>query len=108
MNLQIVKPTTLRKGRDGWQAETLYRDPATGKGASLSTWKNSRGGIYSSFQFGEVSADGFNFSFVVFQDKRGTLCEDRKTRCTEKSISEMHTKAVTLFNEQFKDSLQPE
>jgi hypothetical protein len=106
MELKQQGPTTLRKGRDGWKAETTFKDEITGEAVELNTWKGSRGGIYSCYQFGKLSADGC-FSFMMFGDERGTLCEDRTVRCTDKTVQAMHTTALQLFIDKFKDKMAP-
>lgn len=106
MTLKQQGPTTFTKNRDGWKGETTFRDENTNDGVELHTWKGSRGGIYSSYQFGKLTADGC-FSFMMFGDKRATLCEDRTVRCTDKTVKEMHTKALELFKTEYKDILAP-
>jgi hypothetical protein len=99
--------TRIKKGRDGWEAETLFvADPSkintkegthawevhTGKsGKGLRSWaqkgkyKNEDGSAFTSF------------SFLMFTDPSHNLGTDNTVRCTEKTVTEQHRKALELF-----------
>lgn len=80
---------TLRKGRDGWTAESSIPLEAPYE-LHISTMKRSRGGISSIATRVKRSDDGMGISFTMFHDYSKTQAEDRAARCTEKTIREMH------------------
>ena len=90
---------TISKGRDGFKAETYFVNEETKKAVLVSTWKKSYGGLETHYQHGKANNDrGYSsFSYMLFQDKSGKLCSEPKARCTEKSITELHTKSLEMF-----------
>jgi hypothetical protein len=64
----------------------------------VSTYKDSRGNITSTYQYGVVKqGEGYStFSFTVYQDEYGHL-HSEKLRATDKAVQKQHAEAVSLF-----------
>ena len=95
--------TEIRKHFNGWQGETIFGDKETGLAVQINTWKGSKGGLQTRFQFGEYEECtnfGVCFSFVMFQDEGGVLATN-DSKATEKSITALHTEGVRLFKQKF-------
>jgi len=107
--LKLAATTGFKKGREGWEGDTTFTNAANDWGVKISTWKGHRG-ISSSYQFCDFeqsSVSGFSsFKFEMFGNnpryKRGQLIASAD-RCTEANIKALHTKAIDLFTEQFKE-----
>ena len=84
------------KGRDGWQAKTTVKS-VKGYDWEILTFKTSKT-ITTIAQAGKnKDENGYSsFSFVLFQDPRIKLRQVTE-RCTEKTVSDSHTKALKEF-----------
>ena len=85
----------IAKGRDGWAAETRIKlddHGLPGRVLELSTYKSSRGGVWTHAQC--LKLEGGFVTFVIFQDFSKTVQQDRKARCTEKTVETMHQAAL--------------
>jgi len=84
------------KGRDGWQAKTKVKD-VKGYDWEISTYKSGTA-LVSIAQSGRfIIEQGYDvFNFQIVGDPRFRLREVRE-RCTEKTISDSHTKALKAF-----------
>lgn len=89
-------PFVLYKDRDGWMARSrIELEPhglEAGRVLDVQTYKSGRGGVWTHAQCGMVKDRCF--SFMMFQDFGKTLKEDRKARCTEKTVKTMHETAL--------------
>lgn len=83
---------TMRKGREGWEAETEI--PLIGRRVlKVHTRKTSRG-LRCSASAVELSADGLSYTWVMFGDFGEKLADNPTARCTEKTVKEMHAAAL--------------
>ena len=87
----------VRKGRDGWMAQSDFPMPEIGDGRVLqiNTAKGDRG-IYSAASI-HVHREGI-VTFVIYGDYRRVLERNKETRCTEKTIAEMHARSLALLD----------
>lgn len=96
--------STFRKGYDKqWQGETYIQLDAPDRRLKVSTFKSSRGYLYTSCQAvkTEKNSGGFTCeSFVLFQDYNKTIMNFPECkRVNEKVITECHDKALdTIAN----------
>lgn len=85
----------IYKGRDGWSARSrvaLDDHGLPGRILDISTYKSGRGGVWTHAQCLKIEG-GFE-SFVIFGDFSKTIQQDRKARCTEKTVKQMQQAAV--------------
>lgn len=80
------------KGRDGWQMESEVALDGV-RVLRVSTLKGSRG-LRCSVTAVTPHADGKSYTWVMFGDFQETLLADRAARCTEKTVNEMHARAM--------------
>lgn len=85
--------TRITKGRDGWEALDVI-PMAAGRLLRVTSHKWQRGGLVTFATSVSPSADGFGYSFVVFQDFNKTIKTESGTRCTEKTIKQHHAAAM--------------
>jgi len=90
--------TTIFKGRDGWQAETIIpfegERGEQGYRLKISTYKGTRSvPTYA----GTERLDGAFVTTRIFRDFRGVVFKGVGLRCTEKTVREQHEKALTLI-----------
>ncbi len=93
--------TIIAKGREGWEGKTYISNNEKNWGVRISTWKNHRG-LHSSYQFHDITESGSTMHQIFSEElryKRGDITSDHASRCTENSITALHTKAVTMFPE---------
>lgn len=83
--------TVIKKGRDGWAAESKVPMDA-GRTLRVSTYKGSRGGL-STFATSVIETD-CGFSFIVFTDYNKEIADDRSVRCTEKTVHAQHASVM--------------
>ncbi len=106
--------TSIKKGRDGFRAESLIDLPGIrsktadpGKAGavklSITTSKGSRGlrsyctvGFYSAPLPGSIFS---SFSFAMFGDFSKTVASAEGVRCTEKSVRALHELALAKVPE---------
>lgn len=96
-----------------WSASTtLYDIPKTGgntrNSVKIFTTK-SRDSVVSTFQFGDYSKSEMfdNFTFVMFQDRRGTIQSTLSRRVTKEMVSKQHSLAIHKFMEMMGWSVNP-
>lgn len=85
--------TTVKRNRDGLEAETRIPLGFDRRELRITTSKGSRG-VYTGALVVQVTDRGF--TFVLCQDYRKTLAQDKAARATEKTIRTMH--AAVLAN----------
>jgi hypothetical protein len=89
-----AKTNIFKSVHHGWTAETIVR--INDAAYEIHTGKGIRGGIRSFAQKGTLK--GGTFSFMMFSDERIELAT-MGVPCTEKSITELHNKALIKFDE---------
>ena len=82
--------TTITKGREGWEAETRI-ELDTERALQIRTSKGARG-LQTSATVIKPTPTGFIWS--PFEDFKETLRDGKGLRCTEKTFTEEHTKAL--------------
>lgn len=98
--------TTLKKGREGWNAKTMVK--FNGYDWNISTYKGNRGTLKTWAQGGtEEKKEGYTtFSFTMFQDPNIDL-NTVTARCTEKSISIAHAEGLKVFQNKMQSGELP-
>lgn len=89
--MSMKEGTNVIKGRDGWEAETVRLLPG-GRALVVRTSKASRGGVDSSAKV--VMPTEHGFSWMPFEDFGEQLRKAPGTRCTERTVTEEHTRAL--------------
>jgi hypothetical protein len=94
--------TTLKKGHDGYSAETNVVLGEVESGTRIlrvSTYKYSRGGLWSCATVGiEKNEGGYtSFSFMMYQDFHKGFNFTPAKRVTEKSVMEAHKVALSML-----------
>ena len=101
----IMDKVTIKKGREGWQAETIKE--FNGGHWQISTWKSGNK-LETSAQFGRYKEENnwLTFSFEMFGDPRIKLYSEIR-RNSEKAIQEVHAKGLAAYNEHEKNGTLP-
>jgi hypothetical protein len=86
--------TTVKKGRDGFEAETNI-EMAPGRVLCIHTCKTSGGGVRTSATLFKVEQHGR--SYRIPGDYSKTILIDRDARCTEKTVRAQHCEAIGVF-----------
>lgn len=92
--------TFVKKGFHGWQAKTVV-SIENGSDFEISTLKRSSGFVSCSAQLGthkDLSNGMSSFRYLMFTDPLYRLAE-KKTRATEKSISQIHEAGLIIFKQ---------
>lgn len=83
----------LKRGRGGLLAHTRIPLGFDNRVLDLDTSKYSIG-LACSANVVKMAADGFGWSFVMFQDYNRTVARDPKARATKNAIVSMHVAAL--------------
>ena len=90
------------KRKEGWKAEDMI--PLADKGEDgkqkmlrISSYKHSRGGIVT--YAGSCVKDGMFTTTAIFQDFHVMVEWDQTARCTEKSITAQHQRALDMVED---------
>lgn len=103
--------TKVSKGRDGWEAVTMIHIPGRPEQAKagdpdrkpthvrIHTGKASRGGLYTSAS--EITSTDFGFESVIdfHKPEPWERLGESKDRCTEKSVTLLHTLCLAKLKE---------
>jgi hypothetical protein len=98
----------MTKGQDGWKAQSeislgecdgMFAGTRGERILKLSTYKHSRGGIWSfaSVAIRENREGGYSESTMLFQDYSKTVQHIAAARVTEKAIKQAHETALQSF-----------
>jgi hypothetical protein len=105
--MEIISSET-KKVAGTWSSKTtLYNIPKTNgnerNAVEIFTTK-SRNCVVSTFQFGDYAKSEMfsNFTFIMFQDRRGTIDSIEAPRVSKNLVSKQHSLAIRKFMDMMK------
>lgn len=98
----LKEKTKVTKGFNGWSAETFLT--VNNQDFKITTQKSYKKDVVSSYR-PVTMLDNGSYSFELFDQKQGDLLREQG-KATEKKITEVHNKALLIFDEKIKD-VQP-
>src|SRR6478609_11109944 len=88
--------TTISKGRDGWQAESMTEADVNGNAWQISTYK-TRKGVTCIAILGTL--ENQMFSYDMFGGKRVELA-NQEGQCNENKVKAVHAEGLAAFEKQ--------